>query len=129
VHKSSVAIKHLSFKTSQKAAYEAYVKEVAILEEISSHQNIVKLLDKKEAVSDEDIDAILILEYCIQNLSKIIASRRRKGEKGLPEQFILKIMYDITKGITELHDREPPIIHRDIRVGNILLGSDGNYKL
>lgn len=44
--KQSVAIKHLSFQTSQKVAYESYVKEVAILEEIDSHQNIVKLLDK-----------------------------------------------------------------------------------
>lgn len=128
-HGTSVAIKHLSFKTSQKAAYESYVKEVAILENIESHQNIVKLLDKKEAVSDTEMEVLLILEYCIQSLEKIIESRKLKEEQGLPEAFILKIMFDISKAITHMHKFDPPIIHRDIRAGNILLGNDGNYKI
>lgn len=38
-------------------------------------------------------------------------------------------MYDITKGLSYLHKSDPPIIHRDIRVSNVLLGGDGNYKI
>ena len=75
------------------------------------------------------MDIILILEYCLSNLSKIIENRKKKGGRGLPEQFILKILYDITKGLSYLHHIDPPIIHRDVKVENILLGSDGNYKL
>lgn len=70
-----------------------------------------------------------MLEYCLQNVYKIIESRKRKEETGLPEQFILKILYDISKALSFLHQMDPPIIHRDVRVQNILLGSDGNYKI
>jgi AP2-associated kinase len=128
-HKSSIAVKHMSFNTSQQSAYEAYVKEVAILEEVESHPNIVKLIDKKELADENTIEIVLILEYCIQNLRWVIERRRLKGASGLPETFILKILYDITKGMSYLHKSDPPIIHRDIRVSNILLGSDGNYKV
>ena len=43
---SSVAIKHLAFHMSQKLVYEVHVKEEAILEEVRSHKNIIKLIDK-----------------------------------------------------------------------------------
>ncbi|CAI2363508.1 unnamed protein product [Moneuplotes crassus] len=127
--KASVAIKHMAFNTSNKAAYESYVKEDTILEEIKGHQNLIKLIDKKEAICGQDIDVIFIFEYCLSNLGKIIMNRKKKGDRGLPEQFILKILFDITKGISYLHRSDPPIIHRDIRIENILLGNDGNYKL
>ena len=83
----------------------------------------------KEAMNEDNIDIILILEHCHGNLHKIIESKKKKGDKGLPEQFILKILYDITNGISHLHQYDPPIVHRDIRTENILLGSDGNYKI
>lgn len=127
--KSKVAIKHLSFQKTNTVFYEAYVKEVAILEEIESHQNIVKLIDKREAVNNMDMDAILIFEFCQSNLQKIVDRRKQKSEVGLPEQFILKILFDISKALKNLHLREPPIIHRDVRLANIMLGEDGNYKL
>jgi serine/threonine protein kinase len=39
----------------------------------------------------------------------------------LPEQFILKILYDISKALAGMHQRDPPIAHRDVKVNNILL--------
>jgi serine/threonine protein kinase len=127
--RSQVAIKHMSFKISQTGIYEEYLREVSILEEIESHPNIVKLIDKKEAVNGTDMDVILIFEFCIQNLAKIVANRTKKLETGLPEEIILKILFDISKGLSWMHEMEPPIIHRDVRINNILLGSNGNYKL
>ena len=41
-----VTIKHLSIQKTEKISYESYVKEVAILEEIGTHQNIIKLIGK-----------------------------------------------------------------------------------
>jgi serine/threonine protein kinase len=45
-HKRSIAVKHFSFLKTQRSAYEAYVKEVTILDEIQDNPNIVRLLDK-----------------------------------------------------------------------------------
>jgi serine/threonine protein kinase len=90
----------MSFKISQTGIYEEYLREVSILEEIESHPNIVKLIDKKEAVNGTDMDVILIFEFCIQNLAKIVANRTKKLETGLPEEIILKILFDISKGLS-----------------------------
>ena len=38
-------------------------------------------------------------------------------------------MLDIARGLEYLHCREPSVIHRDIKPGNILLDSQGTAKL
>lgn len=38
-------------------------------------------------------------------------------------------MMDVSNALIALHLRDPPIIHRDIWVHNIMVGEDGNYKL
>lgn len=38
-------------------------------------------------------------------------------------------MMDISNALIVMHLRDPPIIHRDLRVHNIMVGDDGNYKL
>ena len=80
-------------------------------------------------VNDIDMQVILIFELCQSDLQKIIIRRKKKQGASLPEQFILKILFDISKALSNIHLRDPPIIHRDVRPNNILLGDDGNYKL
>lgn len=75
------------------------------------------------------MQVILVFELCQSDLQKIISRRKKKQGVGLPEQFILKILFDISKALSYIHLRDPPIIHRDLRPNNILLGDDGNYKL
>lgn len=36
---------------------------------------------------------------------------------------------DVANAVIGLHMRDTPIMHRDLRVHNILQGEDGNYKL
>jgi len=38
-------------------------------------------------------------------------------------------MMDVANALIAMHMRDPPIIHWDIRVHNIMVGEDGNYKL
>ena len=83
----------------------------------------------KEAVNNTDMEVILAFEAYSQNLFKLIETKKKKGASGLSEELILKIMDDISQGLAYLHQLDPPIIHRDVRVSNILLGNDNNYKL
>jgi len=38
-------------------------------------------------------------------------------------------MMDVTNAVLTMHLRDPPIIHWDLKVHNILVSDDGNYKL
>lgn len=75
------------------------------------------------------MEVILIYEAYHQSLFKHIETRKKKGDSGLSEDLILNILDDISQGLAFLHQLDPPIIHRDVRVSNILLGNDKNYKL
>merc|ERR1712050_167261 len=43
----------------------------------------------------------------------------------------LNVVYtrEIVEGLEYLHTREPPVVHRDVKGGNILVGLDGRVKL
>lgn len=49
------------------------------------------------------------------------------SEKQLDEKAILKVLRDIWMGLNELHQRG--IVHLDLKLENILLGTSGKYKL
>lgn len=52
-----------------------------------------------------------------------------KGRKSLTLVRRVSAMRDTAKGLLVLHHREPAVCHRDIKPGNILLGSMFNAKL
>ena len=43
------------------------------------------------------------------------------GGKGLSESQVIHIMGDVCRGVLHMHNQNPPIAHRDIKVENILL--------
>lgn len=47
----------------------------------------------------------------------------------LEEALAARYMLSIVEGLDYLHTREPPILHRDIKGANILVGLDGTVKL
>ena len=47
----------------------------------------------------------------------------------LPEEISCEILRDVALGLCFLHERSPPIIHRDLSPNNVLLTSNMNAKL
>ena len=47
----------------------------------------------------------------------------------LPEEIRYGILRDVVLGLRYLHERSPPIIHRDLSANNVLLTSNMNAKL
>ena len=67
----------------------------------------------------------LVMEYIEgEDLSQIL----KKGER-LPFETVLKWTLDMLDGLDYLHSQDPPIIHRDIKPGNLKLTSRGNIVL
>ena len=67
---------------------------------------------------------MLVMEYLHTTLS---ACLERYGV--LPEEISYGILRDVALGLRYLHERSPPIIHRDLSANNVLLTSNMNAKL
>jgi len=67
---------------------------------------------------------VLVMEYLHTTLS---ACLERYGV--LPEEISYGILRDVALGLCFLHERSPPIIHRDLSANNVLLTSNMNAKL
>ena len=67
---------------------------------------------------------VLVMEYLHTTLS---ACLERYGV--LPEEISYEILRDVALGLRYLHERSPPIIHRDLSANNVLLTSNMNAKI
>ena len=67
---------------------------------------------------------VLVMEYLHTTLS---ACLERYGV--LPEEISYGILRDVALGLRYLHERSPPIIHRDLSANNVLLTSNMNAKI
>ena len=67
---------------------------------------------------------VLVMEYLHTTLS---ACLERYGI--LSEEISYGILRDVALGLRYLHERSPPIIHRDLSANNVLLTSNMNAKL
>ena len=66
----------------------------------------------------------LVMEYLHTTLSACL------GKYGvLPKEISCEILHDVALGLCFLHERSPPIIHRDLSANNVLLTSNMNAKL
>lgn len=60
------------------------------------------------------------------SLRKII-DESQKAKKSIPEEKIVRYLYDVTQGLQYLHERK--IAHRDIKPDNILLDEHGRVQI
>ncbi|WVZ10050.1 hypothetical protein V8G54_014580 [Vigna mungo] len=97
---------------------EEFLKEVEILSQLH-HPNMVLLLGACPE------NGCLVYEY-LENgsLEDYLLNKNRKP--SLPWFFRFRIVFEMACGLSFLHNSKPePIVHRDIKPGNILL--DKNY--
>jgi Protein kinase domain len=57
-----------------------------------------------------------------------LAARRRRRALLDPEQ-VLRFLRDAAESLRYLHSQAPPIVHRDIKPGNVILRPDGSHCL
>ena len=122
-------------------------REIGLIKELSSHRNIVKYIDssiqcvssanhvQKPDADVEDDDAIyeilLLTEYCSHgSLIARLNEQRTLGVTTLNERTILRIFADICHAVSACHYRRPqPVLHRDIKLENILIDAQQCHVL
>jgi serine/threonine-protein kinase len=71
----------------------------------------------------------LVMDYVPgQDLHQLVQGACREG-RFLEETEVLSWMLQLCDSLTYLHGQNPPVLHRDIKPGNIKLTPDGRIKL
>lgn len=102
-------------------------QEIEITKLLSQCKNTVTYVDSSISATSRDVyEVLLLMNYCRGGL--INRMRERTGLR-FSESEVLKMFCDICVAVSALHHAQPPIIHRDLKVENILLDDFGNCVL
>ncbi|GAK61381.1 protein kinase domain [Candidatus Vecturithrix granuli] len=111
------AIKCLSFrKIEDWKTLELFEREAKVLRNLD-HPQIPRYLDFFTYETEHDTEFYLVQEY-VQG--KSLAQLIQEG-RHFTEREVLKIASGIARVLEYLHSFSPPLIHRDIKPGNILV--------
>lgn len=121
-----VVIKQMnhSYQTEEKLGYleKRFLSEAQLLFRLK-HRSLPRVVD----YFNKEHSSYIIMEYVAgENLSQFVANKEN-GRLGVDECFLL--MRKTLDILIYLHNQTPPIIHRDIKPGNLMLDSDGEVML
>ncbi|KDQ63077.1 hypothetical protein JAAARDRAFT_147014 [Jaapia argillacea MUCL 33604] len=103
-------------------------KEVDIMRILRGHPNIVYLIDAAwHRMANGMYEVFILMEFC--QGGGIIDMMNRRLRERLTESEILQIFADACEGVAAMHNLRPPLLHRDLKVENILQSSPTSYKL
>ncbi|XP_053318468.1 AP2-associated protein kinase 1 isoform X4 [Spea bombifrons] len=104
-------------------------REIQIMRDLSGHKNIVGYIDSSiNSMSGGDVWEVLILmDFC--RGGQVVNLMNQRLQTGFTENEVLQIFCDTCEAVARLHQCKTPIIHRDLKVENILLHDRGHYVL
>ncbi|XP_053153314.1 cyclin-G-associated kinase isoform X2 [Hemicordylus capensis] len=110
---------------------KAIIQEVCFMKKLSGHPNIVQFCSAA-SIGKEESDTgqgefLLLTELCRGELVEFLKKAESKG--SLSCDTVLKIFYQTCRAVQHMHKQKPPIIHRDLKVENMLMSNQGTIKL
>ncbi|KAI9183689.1 Ark- serine/threonine protein kinase [Blastocladiella emersonii ATCC 22665] len=119
-----VVLKSVTTNTSE--GMRSMQNEVQYMRMFSGHKNIVRFIDA-EFVNQNGQHTFILMEYC--QGGHVVDLMNSRLHDRLKEREILKIFGDACEGVARLHYAKPPVIHRDIKVENLLVSNSDHFKL
>lgn len=121
--------KVLDYGTMAESEKQMLVSEVNLLRELK-HPNIVRYYDR--IIDRTNTTLYIVMEYCQGGDLSSLISRCIKERRYLEEQFVLRVMAQLTLALKECHQRSDgraTVLHRDLKPANIFLDIRQNVKL
>ncbi|CCK68208.1 serine/threonine protein kinase PRK1 KNAG_0A05430 [Huiozyma naganishii CBS 8797] len=104
--------------------------EVDAMKLLKNNRHVVSYIDSNAAKSEfgnGSYEVFLLMEYCERG--SLLDFMNTKLRERLQEQEVLNIMNQVCQGIAAMHKLLPPLIHRDIKIENVLISGDGLFKV
>ncbi|XP_055681409.1 uncharacterized protein LOC129788942 [Lutzomyia longipalpis] len=102
-------------------------REIQIASNLNGHKNIIGYIDSSISHTANGVyEVLLLMPFCKNHM---LAMMNARLQSGFTESEILQIFCDMCEAVSRLHHCQTPIIHRDIKVENILQNDAGNYVL
>ena len=120
VSKKIVALKKVRMDKEKDGLPISSLREIKLLLHIS-HPNVVKL--DEIAVGRKLENVFLVMEYCYQDIASLLDNM----STPFSEAQVKCLMRQLLSGIEHLHFKY--IIHRDLKVSNLLLTDKGILKI
>ncbi|KAJ3184828.1 Cyclin-dependent kinase 10 [Gaertneriomyces sp. JEL0708] len=118
-----LALKRIRMEQESEGMPVSSLREIALLRSLR-HENIVQVVDVAVGVGLENI--FMVMEYCEQDMGNLMDNMVNKG-LGYREPEVKCLLQQLLSGLGYLHSNY--IIHRDLKLSNLLLTSHGILKI
>lgn len=110
-----------------KEALKGMRTEVETMKRLKGHRPIVTYIDSHASeLRGGGYEVFLLMEYC--NGGGLIDFMNTRLQHRLTEPEILQIFTDVAEGVACMHYLKPPLLHRDLKVENVLFIATGSKK-
>nr|XP_027790525.1 serine/threonine-protein kinase Nek2 [Marmota flaviventris] len=121
--------KELDYGSMTEAEKQMLVSEVNLLRELK-HPNIVRYYDR--IIDRTNTTLYIVMEYCEGGDLASVITKGTKERQYLDEDFVLRVMAQLTLALKECHRRSDgghTVLHRDLKPANVFLDGKQNVKL
>ncbi|XP_030535009.1 AP2-associated protein kinase 1 [Rhodamnia argentea] len=102
------------------------MNEISVMKSLAGHPNVVALHAHTVLDMGRTKEVLLLMDFCEKSLVSVLESR---GAAHFEEKQILVMFRDVCNAVFAMHCQSPPVAHRDLKAENLLLGTDGLWKL
>ncbi|KAF1336347.1 Tkl protein kinase, partial [Globisporangium splendens] len=102
-----------------------FISEIKMVSKID-HPCIVPLIGVAWTI---ELDLQALFEYMVNGDLRSYLINNADDFRGVWTREKLKIMLNVAEALVYLHSFTPPLVHRDLKSGNVLLGEQMNAKL
>ncbi|EMD00780.1 hypothetical protein BAUCODRAFT_61115, partial [Baudoinia panamericana UAMH 10762] len=99
--------------------------EVETMKKLKGHKHVVTYMDSHASqLKGGGYEVFLLMEYC--SGGGLIDFMNTRLQHRLTEPEILKIFGDVAEGVACMHYLKPPLLHRDLKVENVLIAKSAS---